>query len=62
MNDDSNLLRAGGYSDIEIDAIAVSARRLDGTAAIVTGVFRGVIKGIDCPAAVVSVRPEIVDA
>ena len=62
VNDDPDFLRAGGHAHVEVHAIAVSPRHLDGAAAIVAGVFRRVIEGVDRPAAVVAVRPKVVDA
>ena len=62
VNNDANLLRAGGNANVKIYAKAVSACHLNGATAIVAGVFRGVIEGVDRPAAIVAVRAKIMDA
>src|SRR5271163_4669114 len=62
MKDETNLLRAGRHSYIEVGAITVHPRHRNRPAPIVAGVFRRLIEGVDRPSAVVAIRPEVVDS
>ena len=62
MDDDAHFLRAGGHAYVEIGAVAVSARYLNRAAAVVAGILRCVVEGVDGPPAVVAVRPVVVNA
>jgi hypothetical protein len=52
----------GDHSNVKIHAIAVRASHLDRSTAIVVSVFRGFIKGVDRPTAIVAVWPKVMGA
>ncbi len=62
VNDETDVLRAGGDADVKVRPVAVGSADLHGAATVIAGVFGGVEEGVDGPSSVGGIGAVVMDA